>query len=237
MLPIGDTHRKHSVPVANWLLIAINALVFLYEIQLPYRALDRFILNWGVIPHNVLLAVAHPTAPYALHAFETLITSQFIHGGWLHILGNMLFLWIFGDDIEDRLGSVLYVMFYLVCGVIAGLVQVFVLSNMFSAQDMPNIGASGAIAGVLGAYLVLYPTTRITALIPLGIIPIPVALPAFLLIGWWFIQQFLYGIMSLSPVAAQGGGIAFWAHVGGFLAGMLLILPFVIEDHERVQQF
>jgi len=221
------------VPLINWLLIAANVLVFFYELSLPARALDRLIFAWGVIPQNVLAALGDPFAPNALHAFETLITSQFIHGGWLHLLGNMLFLWIFGDNIEDILGSLGYLFFYLLCGVLAGLTQVYVTSPFLGTQASPAIGASGAIAGVLGAYLILYPTARVSVLLPVLVLLLPIDLPAFVMIGWWFVQQFFYGIASLTPAAARSGGIAFWAHLGGFVSGLVLILPFVGRARRR----
>lgn len=217
----------------NWLLILANILIFLYEFSLPTRALDRFIFTWGVIPDNVLAALAHPNAAPALHAFETLITSQFLHAGWAHILGNMLFLWIFGDNIEDILGSFGYLLFYLVGGVVAGLTQVFFLSPYLGGGTVPNIGASGAIAGVLGAYVVLYPTARVSVIFPILIFWLfPFDLPAFVLIGWWFIQQLFYGFLTLSPSLADGG-IAFWAHVGGFVAGVVMIMPFIRRARRR----
>jgi membrane associated rhomboid family serine protease len=217
----------------NWLLIAANVLVFLYEISLPARALDRFIFTWGVVAQNVLAAYAHPFASGSWRTFETLITSQFIHSGWLHLLGNMLFLWIFGDNIEDVLGSLGYLFFYLLCGILAGLVQVFVMSPFLGTRAYPAIGASGAIAGVLGAYLILYPTARISVLLPFLILFLPIDLPAFIMIGWWFIQQFFYGVASLTPAAARSGGIAFWAHLGGFVSGLIFILPFVDRVRRR----
>lgn len=209
----------------NLTLIAVNALVFFYEIQLRPRVLDQFIFNWGVIPSDVLLAISHPLAAHSLHAFETLITSQFIHAGWLHILGNMLFLYIFGDNIEDVMGSITYLGFYLISGIAAALAQTYVLAPFLGNVDLPSIGASGAIAGVLGAYLVLYPTAPVKVLVPL-LIFLTFSVPAIVMIGLWFVGQFLAGLGSLTPQAAQTGGVAFWAHVGGFVTGMVLILPF-----------
>ncbi len=233
MYPFSDSRPTRKFPIMTWILIGINVLVFLYELQLTHRELDRFILNWALIPRDVLFAASHPLARGASHAFLTLITSQFIHGCWLHIVGNMLFLMVFGPAVEERIGSLLFPFFYLAAGVIAGLVQVLAISPMFGAMTEPNVGASGAIAGVLGAYLVLYPLRWITVLVPIFIIPLPITVPAFLLIGWWFIQQLLYGIASLSPIAVSSGGIAFWAHIGGFIAGLLMILPFTGQPPER----
>jgi len=168
----------------------------------------------------MLLALAQPShAPIA--TWETLITSQFLHAGWLHILGNMLYLWVFGDNIEDVMGSFLYLLFYLFSGIVAGLAQVLVLGP----STIPAIGASGAIAGVLGAYLVLYPMTRVSTLIPIFFFATIARIPAVILIGWWFVQQFFYGIATLSDTASSG--VAFWAHIGGFIAGVILILPFI----------
>jgi len=236
MIPIGDSNPLRRTPLMNWLLIAANVLVFCYELTLSSRTLDRFFLTWGVIPQNVVTALAEPVAPGSLHVFETLITSQFIHGGWLHLLGNLLFLYIFGDNIEDVLGRLGYLMFYLVCGVVAVLTQVFVLAPFMGRHAVPTFGASGAIAGVLGAYLVLYPLNRVSVLFPVLLILIPFDLPAFVIIGWWFVQQFFYGVLTLSPAAAQSGGVAFWAHVGGFLIGMILIVPFIDRARRRARR-
>jgi len=237
MLPIGDRNPIRHRPIMTWLLIAVNVVVFLYELQMPARALNRFILTWGATPGNILAAFANPFASGAPHAFETLVTSQFIHGGWLHILGNMLFLYIFGDNIEDVVGALGYLVFYLICGVAAALAQSFILAPLLGGHAVPMIGASGAIAGVLGAYLVLYPTARISVLIPVLIILLPIDLPAFVLIGWWFIQQFFYSLLSLTPTVAQSGGTAFWAHVGGFVTGLVLIVPFIGQARRRLRRY
>lgn len=231
MVPIGDVNPTRRFPVMNLTLIGLNVLVFLFEIQLSGRALDRFIFDWGVIPTDLLTAISHPLAARSVHSFETVITSQFIHAGWAHIIGNMLFLFVFGDNIEDVMGSILYLGFYLVAGIAAALAQTFVLAPFLGNVDVPSIGASGAIAGVLGAYLVLYPTAPVRVLIPIFVF-FTFSVPAVVIIGIWFLQQFIAGIGSLTPQAAQTGGVAFWAHVGGFIAGMVLILPFWGTAHQ-----
>ncbi len=225
MIPISDVNATRRVPIMNLTLIGINILVFLYELNLSNRGLDRFMFNWGLIPQELLFAIAHPFAVQSIHAFMTLITSQFIHAGWAHIGGNMLFLFIFGDNIEDVMGSFIYLLFYLICGVAAGLAQTFVLAPFLGGGDVPSIGASGAIAGVLGAYLILYPGTRIRVWVPVFLF-LTFELPAVIMIGIWFVEQFIAGLGSLSAQAANSGGVAFWAHVGGFVTGMILILPF-----------
>jgi membrane associated rhomboid family serine protease len=224
MIPISDANPLRRFPLVNWVLIAANVAVFLYELSLSPAQLDRLIATWGMTPGPLLNALGHPSSA-ALAVWATLITSQFLHAGWLHILGNMLFLWVFGDNIEDVLGHFAYLVFYLVCGIAAGIAQTVVLG----ASSIPAIGASGAIAGVLGAYIVLFPWQRISILVPLFIIFWAVSIPAVFVIGWWFIQQFLYGTAALTETAASG--IAFWAHIGGFLTGLVLILPFVGRVH------
>ncbi len=220
MIPISDANPTRRVPVVNWLLILTNVVVFLYELSLRSRQLDGLIVTWGVVPNNILFAFTHPfSAPLPIWA--TLITSQFLHAGWAHILGNMLFLWVFGDNIEDVLGHFGYLFFYLISGIAAGIVQVIVTGP----SNIPSIGASGAIAGVLGAYIVLYPWARVSILFPIFILFWTIQIPAIIVIGWWFIQQFFYGIGVLSAGAASG--IAFWAHIGGFAAGIVMILPFI----------
>ncbi len=226
MIPIGDNNPSRRTPIVNWTLIAINLLVFFYELTLRPRALQGLFYTWGVIPHDVLLLLSEPmSAPWDVWA--TLITSQFLHGGWAHIIGNLLFLWVFGDNIEDALGHLTYLGFYLVSGVAAAIVQ----SVVVGPAEIPTVGASGAIAGVLGAYLVLFPFARIRLLIPIFIIFWTIQLPALLVIGWWFVQQFFYGIGTLDEAAI--GGVAFWAHIGGFVAGMIMILPFLGRARQR----
>jgi membrane associated rhomboid family serine protease len=223
MLPYDDGHETRRIPIVTWALIALNVVVFLYELQLSTRGLSRFIVAWGIVPANILTAIGHPTAPGAFAEFFTLISSQFIHAGWLHLIGNMLFLMVFGDDIEETFGSFGFLMFYLLSGVIAGLVQVYAVAPLFGAQLTPSVGASGAIAGVLGAYLVRYPLRRIRVIIPIFILPLPFTLPAFIMIGWWFVQQLFYGVLSVTQTA-QTGGVAFWAHIGGFVAGASIMM-------------
>jgi membrane associated rhomboid family serine protease len=226
MIPISDANPTRRLPVMNVTLIAINVVAFLYELSLSTRQLDRLIATWGLEPGNILLAFAHPVqAPLSIWA--TLITSQFLHAGWAHIIGNMLFLWVFGDNIEDVLGHFGYLVFYLVSGVAAGIAQ----SVVSGPVNIPSIGASGAIAGVLGAYIVLYPLARISILFPIFILFWTIDIPAIIVIGWWFVQQFFYGIGVLSSSAADG--IAFWAHIGGFMTGVIMILPFIGRVHRR----
>lgn len=224
MIPISDANPSRRIPLVTWLLIGINIMVFMFELSLSERALDRFIFQWGVVPQQLLAALAHPSVR-GWGEFATLITSQFIHGGWAHLIGNMLFLYIFGDNVEDVLGGWGYLIFYLGCGVLAGLLQVFALAPFLGRVAIPSIGASGAIAGVLGAYMVLYPNARVQVLVPLFWLTV-FEVPALWLLGLWFIQQFLGGLAALNPIAAQAGGVGFWAHIGGFVAGAFMILPF-----------
>lgn len=226
MIPITDSNPTRRFPIVNLSLIAISIIVFISELSLPTRALDRFIATWGVIPSNIIFALANPFEVSPL-VWLTLITSQFLHGGWAHIIGNMLFLWVFGDNIENALGHFSYLIFYLFAGIAAAFVQVLVMGP----SRIPTIGASGAIAGVLGAYLILYPTARVGILVPVFFILWTIDLPALLVIGWWFVQQFFYGIGSLSSAAV--GGVAFWAHIGGFIAGLGMIIPFIGRASRR----
>jgi membrane associated rhomboid family serine protease len=206
MLPIGDDNSaERTFPIVNYLLIAVNILVFLVELA----AGDAFVNRWAFVPSRFL---ANPAAD-----FPTLFTSMFMHGGWLHIGGNMLYLWIFGDNVEDRLGHLKYLIFYLLCGLAATFTQLFFTLN----SDIPNLGASGAIAGVLGAYILWFPRSRVRVLQGSWIIP----LPALIVIGFWFVIQLFSGIGSIAS-AGTTGGVAFMAHVGGFIGG--LILAFIL---------
>jgi len=209
MFPLYDTVRSRRFPFINWMLILLNGLIFYYEITLGEDRLNRFILNWGLIP-------AQLTSNYA-ESWLTVFTSMFLHGGWLHILGNMWTLFIFGDNIEDRMGHGNYLIFYLLSGAAAAILQ----SVLMPASQVPMIGASGAIAGVLGAYLILYPRARIASLVPIFFIFTLVEIPAVIYLGIWFVLQLFSGWESLQGAAS--GGIAWWAHIGGFLFGMFAV--------------
>jgi len=209
MIPLYDTLHSRRFPIVNWLLIALNVLVFLYEISLSTSALDRLTRTWGLVPAHL---IAHPATVWV-----TIFTAMFLHGGWFHILSNMWVLFIFGDNIEDRLGGGRYLVFYLLSGVAAGLLESFVLQD----SSVPMIGASGAIAGVLGAYLILYPRARIASLVPIIFIFTIIEIPAALFLLFWFVLQLFSGWSTLQ--GSNGSGIAWWAHVGGFIFGMLAV--------------
>jgi membrane associated rhomboid family serine protease len=212
MLPISDDNtQRRTTPFINYGLIALNVLVFLYQLMLDQQGqLNDFINRYAVIPANITSG----------HDYLTLLTSQFLHGGWLHLGGNMLYLWIFGDNVEDALGHIPYLIFYLACGVIAALAQVLVDPG----SNVPSLGASGAIAGVLGAYLVLFPHARVNTLIFLGIFFFFTRLTAILVIGFWIVLQFFSGWAEITQRTAQtgDGGVAYWAHIGGFIAGFVV---------------
>jgi membrane associated rhomboid family serine protease len=209
MIPLYDTLHSRRFPIVNWLLIALNVLVFLYEINLSPSALDKLTRTWGLVPAHL---IAHPATMWV-----TIFTAMFLHGGWFHILSNMWVLFIFGDNIEDRLGAGRYLVFYLLSGVAAGLLETFVLQG----SAVPMIGASGAIAGVLGAYLILYPRARIASLVPIIFIFTIIEIPATLFLLFWFVSQLFSGWLTLQ--GSSGSGIAWWAHVGGFIFGMLSV--------------
>jgi membrane associated rhomboid family serine protease len=204
MFPLRDTQPSYSKPVVTVLLIAINMLVFLYEFSLDSYSQNAFIATYGLVPDHF--------------NYANILTSMFLHGGWMHVLGNMWFLWIFGDNIEDILGHGKYLAFYLMCGVVAALTQV--LFNFYSR--VPMVGASGAIAGVMGAYLVKFPHSRIrTAVFFIFILFTDV--PAWAMLIYWFAIQLFSGVGSLGETQASQGGTAFFAHVGGFIAGIVLV--------------
>lgn len=207
MIPLRSSERTYTAPTVTLIVILINVIVFLYELTLSRYGLNRFIGTYGMVPDR-------------FH-WSQVLTSMFIHGGFMHILGNMWFLWVFGRGIEDLLGHWRYLVFYLLCGFAAGLVQVLV--NMSS--PIPTVGASGAIAGVMGGYLVKFPRARVVTLVFIVIFFTTIDLPAFFLLLYWFAIQFFSGFGSIADSEAwQGGGVAYFAHVGGFLAGMGLIL-------------
>lgn len=221
MIPIGDSVQARRFPGVNLLIIGVCLIVFIFELTLGPR-LDQFVMRWGVTP----AVIAHYFTPGHDGGWAvglTLLTSQFLHAGWLHLGGNLLFLWIFGDNVEDRLGHLRYLLFYLICGAAAGLIQVYTMPT----SEVPLIGASGAIAGVLGAYLVMYPRAWVSVLVPVFFFLLPLRVPVILMLGIWFLGQLSSGLAAITEVTQATTNIAFWAHIGGFLFGMVLttLLP------------
>jgi len=219
MLPVGDNVRSRTFPYVNLAIITANFLVFFYELSLG-NSVDSFLRDWGIVPRLVTDYFDHP-GDYPYRVIFTPITAAFIHGGWFHILGNMLFLWVFGDNVEDAIGHVSYLLFYLLAGIAAATAQIWVDTN----SAVPMVGASGAIAGVLGAYVVLYPRATVAAVIfPFFFWAFPI--PAFILIGLWFFIQLLNGAAAIGTAVGASEGVAWWAHIGGFLAGLVLVWAF-----------
>jgi membrane associated rhomboid family serine protease len=216
MIPLRDLNPSRTRPGVTVLLIAANALLFLYELSLG-PSLQPFIMQAAFVPARYLGGLAPGSLP---EGFTSALLSMFLHGGWAHFLGNMLFLWIFGDNVEDHLGHLRFLFFYLASGFAATAAQAFVAPG----STVPMIGASGAISGVLGAYLFLYPRARIVSLVFLGIFIQIMQVPAIVFLPIWFLIQFLSGLASLGAPAAHSGGVAFFAHIGGFAAGSLLLL-------------
>jgi membrane associated rhomboid family serine protease len=239
VIPVGDFTRRNTTPYVNWTLIAINAAVFLYTITLsttPNRVLgpfaiseaDLFFYHWGFLAPCFAdwAGIAHEASPRAVALFcptdgrepLTLFTSMFMHAGWGHIGFNMLFLWIFGDNVEDRLGHRRYLLFYLFCGLVAAFVQAYFTLD----EVIPSVGASGAIAGIMGAYLILYPRAMVQVII-LPIFFFPFVVPAVVLMLVWFLTQLFSGLAEIGQTTA-GSGVAWWAHVGGFAAGAIVMI-------------
>jgi membrane associated rhomboid family serine protease len=213
MFPIGDDNStRRSLPVATYGLIALNLLFFFIEIN----AGEPFIQRWAVVPRRLM---ANPAED-----FPTVFTSMFMHAGWLHLLGNMLYLWIFGDNVEDRLGTAKFLLFYFVCGIAATFAQLAFNPN----SGIPNLGASGAIAGVLGAYLVMFPRGQVRVMMGRGI----TTMPAVAVLGFWIVLQFINGLGSITN-SADTGGVAYMAHIGGFVAG--LALAYILRGTHRIQ--
>ncbi len=219
MLPLRDTIPSEKVPFVNYFFIGVNTLFFFYELFLPMPALKVFITQYGFVPARFFGALIHiPDIGFGPFLAEslTLLTSMFLHGGWMHFLGNMLFLYIFGDNVEDRLGHVRYFFWYILWGIAASLAQ-----GLFSITGVVTmIGASGAISGVMGAYMRFFPHSRVLTLIPFFLFFEIIEIPAFIYLAFWFILQFFQGAFSL--MARSNGGIAFWAHVGGFVVGFFM---------------
>ncbi len=209
MIPLYDTLHSRRFPIVNWLIIALNVLIFIYEFRLSPPSLDALTRTWGLVPVHLL---AHLETVWI-----TIFSAMFLHGGWFHILSNMWVLFIFGDNVEDRMGSGRYLVFYLLCGVAAAVFESFVQAN----SNVPMIGASGAIAGVLGAYMILYPSARIASLVPILFIFTIIEIPAAIFLLFWFVSQLFSGWLTLQ--GASGSGVAWWAHVGGFVFGILSV--------------
>jgi membrane associated rhomboid family serine protease len=215
MIPLRDVIPSRSTPYITITIIVLNAVAFLFELSLDERQLTQFLYFYGVIP--------------AAFSWPTLITSMFLHGGWSHFIGNMWYLWIFGDNVEDRVGHGRFIAFYLLCGIAAAIGQIV----MDPYSELPTIGASGAIAGVMGAYFVLYPHSRVLTLIPWIFIQI-VEIPAIVLLGFWFLMQFLSaGAIAVTSSSHGGGGVAFAAHVAGFVVGAIGVFVFKKPEMDR----
>lgn len=223
MIPIRDDTPRFSTPYVNYFIVALNVAVFLFELSIgsqSHRQLNGLMYEFGVVPVRFELALSGQGS-YSLPAsILTILTSMFLHASWLHIIGNMWVLWIFGDNIEDYLGHFKYLVFYLVTGFAAATTHIL----LNAGSKLPTVGASGAIAGVMGAYFVLYPRARVLTIVPLIIFFTFWWLPAWIVLGYWFLVQFLSGAAtSIAESGQSTGGIAFWAHVGGFVAGIILI--------------
>jgi membrane associated rhomboid family serine protease len=217
MIPLRDVIPSRTTPVVTIAVIALNTIVFLYQFTLG-SSVDAFVLYWGLVP--------------AAFSWVTVVTSMFLHGGLLHFGGNMLYLWIFGDNVEDRMGHGRFVAFYLLCGAAAALTQ----TVTDPGSVIPMVGASGAIAGVMGAYFVLYPHSRILTLVPIFFFIQLIEVPAIFFLGLWFVMQFLSGLGSNATTAGEpGGGIAFWAHIAGFATGIGTVALFKRPERQRVE--
>ncbi|MEC4819764.1 MAG: rhomboid family intramembrane serine protease [Scytonema sp. PMC 1069.18] len=221
MVPIKDNNPTTITPYVTYGLVAANVLAFLFEVSLPPVELDGFLHLAAVVPRELTASFSGISVNQPVPEWVTLITSQFLHGGLLHLGGNMLFLWIFGNNVEDKLGHAKYLFFYLSCGVLASLCQWYFAQN----SSIPSLGASGAIAGVMGAYIIRFPKAEVLGIIPLGFFFPTFRVPAFFFLGFWFAQQALYGVASLDAptnIGMESGGIAYWAHAGGFIFGAIL---------------
>jgi membrane associated rhomboid family serine protease len=207
MFPLRDDQPLHSVSISTFAIIALNVLVFVYQLQLDDVSLNYFIQHWGL------------TATFRSFHLANIFTSMFIHGGWMHIIGNMLFLWCFGRSLEDAMGSAKFLMFYLLCGIAAAFTQSFLTWG----SHAPMVGASGAIAGVMGGYLLKFPRARIQTLVVIIVFITRIEIPAVLILGYWFIVQLFSGAGSIGYSHLSQGGTAYFAHIGGFLAGMFLV--------------
>ncbi len=220
MIPVRDDQPRFSTPYVTYFLIGLNVVIFLFEASLTPRGFKVLLFQLGMIPSNITGVLTGSHEAGIASAFLPTLTSMFLHGSWMHVIGNMWFLWIFGDNIEDYLGHFKYLVFYLLSGFGAALAQLILNPH----SNVPTVGASGAIAGVLGAYFLLYPKAKVLIWFPIFFL---FYLPAWVTLGYWFAMQFVSGAAtSLASYSDTGGGVAFWAHVGGFIVGIVLIKIF-----------
>lgn len=215
MIPLRDSNPSRTFPFVNYTLIGLNVIVFLIEVAMG-DGMEKLIFNFGLIPSSFVTDIQ--TFQIGVGTILPLLSSMFLHGGWMHLIGNMLFLHIFGDNVEDRFGHFKYLVFYLIAGLAAAGTQIY----MFPESEVPMVGASGAIAGVLGAYVFMFPRARIATLIPIFFFFQVVELPAFIFLGIWFVMQIFSGMFTLG-IGADAGGVAWWAHIGGFIAGAVFL--------------
>ncbi len=230
MIPLRDTVPPKTFPIVNWLIILSNLLVFIAEYRMPEPQLEAFFYQYGLVPSRIMPAIFGDPSAIRPAILTTFISNIFIHGNLMHFIGNMWFLFIFGDNVEDRMGRINYLLFYLTAGLLASVTH-YVL---YIQSSVPAIGASGAISGVMAAYMFLYPRSKIITLIPVFfILPLFIPVRAFIFIGIWFLIQVLNGTRHLL-FHGTASGIAFWAHIGGFIAGMLLYRLFVRRKRRKV---
>lgn len=218
MIPLRDTIPSRSFPIVTWLLIITNVAVFVFEVfMLNSQQSEMMIFNYGLVPDKVRLTEIDNLYELRITILRPFFTNMFLHGGWLHLISNMWILFIFGDNVEDRMGKMRYFVFYILCGIIASFTHFILHRN----SPIPAIGASGAISGIMAAYMLMFPKSTIVSLVPIIIIPLFIPIPAIIYIGIWFLGQLLSGTSSLM-LSDSATGIAFWAHIGGFVGGLLL---------------
>jgi membrane associated rhomboid family serine protease len=225
MFPIRDDQPSFSTPFVNYFIIGLNIVAFLFELSVGMQsrhAANALMFQFGVVPLHFERALAGSPVYTIPGTILTIFTSMFLHGGWIHIIGNMWFLWIFGDNVEDYLGHFKYLIFYLLCGFAAALTHIV----LNFGSEIPTVGASGAISGVMGAYILLYPRAKVLTLVVLIVFFTFWWIPAWVFLGYWFLMQFLTGAATIAETTQATGGVAVWAHVGGFVAGIILIKIF-----------
>jgi membrane associated rhomboid family serine protease len=227
MIPLKDDNPTSSKPIVTYYLIGICVLIFLIELSSSSYRTGAFFYSFGLIPSVLLGNNQLSQDLYVIPAFLTIFSSMFVHGGFMHLIGNMLYMWIFADNIEDNLGKIKFLIFYLLCGIGAAMAQVFADTS----SQVPMVGASGAIGGVLGAYLINHPNARVLVLIPFGFFSQLIKIRALYVLGFWFVLQFINSALS----GSQGGGVAYAAHIGGFISGIILILFFNKKKKKKIK--